>query len=142
MSAQSPAKGCSAGDQMKRQTYDRDWQRRMARIRSLREKMLFAIEVHGARALHDHSAIMRWMIKHDRFGLQLVKLQLLDQGLTRAEVEDLFGNRHAPDCACWKCIFRLQMQVIKHRISMLDHDEEARQPVEGPAEGVQYIGRS
>lgn len=83
------------------------------RMRIARERILLAVEAWGPLAVFEHRALVRWMMRHDSFGVQLVKQALLEVGMDRCDVEDLFDRRHSVDCCCWRCIMRLQMEVAK-----------------------------
>ena len=91
---------------MKRRTLDE--------IRLKRERLLFAIEVSGARAIMDHQVFVRWMIKRDKPGMVLVRAALRDAGLVQRDIENLLGaGNHTKGCACWRCVLRLHAEIVK-----------------------------
>ena len=90
---------------MKRQKLDR--------VRALRERILFAVEVHGARALQEHSLVVQWMLKRDRPGIVLLRDALHEAGMPWRDINDLLdGGSHHRWCACWRCVTRLCTEVM------------------------------
>jgi hypothetical protein len=87
--------------------------RKLDRVRLMREHMLLAIAVDGVRALFEHKRIVEFILRRDPPGIVMLRHALHDSGLRWREIDDVLdGGAHHRACACWRCVLRLQYEVM------------------------------
>jgi hypothetical protein len=77
-----------------------------------REMVIVPVLVHGMTALDLRR--LRWFHRNDRESYRYVRDTIAEEmGIDRHEIDDYIGLRHGPDCACWRCIGRTQLRVMR-----------------------------
>lgn len=84
------------------------------------EGLLLAIGVHGPGAVFDHLADYKWLRENYRYGFHQVKCKLRETGMEQHEVEDILLDKHVEDCACWRCVMRLHVSIVR-RMALMHH---------------------
>jgi hypothetical protein len=77
-----------------------------------REMVIVPVLVHGMAGLDLRR--LRWLHRNDRDSYRYVRDAIAEAaGIDRREVDDYVGLRHEQDCACWRCIGRTQLAVMR-----------------------------
>jgi hypothetical protein len=77
-----------------------------------REMVIVPVLVHGMAGLDLRR--LRWLHRNDRDSYRYVRDAIAEaEGIDRREVDDYVGLRHGRDCACWRCIGRTQLAVMR-----------------------------
>lgn len=78
-----------------------------------RERLLFAIMVHGPSAAFDHLTAIRNIYRHDTDSFLEIKWALIEGGMESSEVMEMALGQHEVGCACWRCILLLHSQALR-----------------------------
>jgi hypothetical protein len=106
----------------------RDERKRRVRI----ERVLIAILVHGPEAAFDHVRVLRYFYRYDKLAFQEIAICLRANGMEQHEVLDIVIDQHPADCACWRCLLRTHVDILKTRATVTDGSYDFAPPAARP----------
>lgn len=80
------------------------------------ERLLLAIGIYGPSVIYQHVRDLTDLYHNERTSFMEVQAYLEERGMSRDDVWRLVNaTKHPDDCACWTCVGRLQLQIIRSR---------------------------
>jgi hypothetical protein len=79
------------------------------------ESLMFSIGVWGPQIIHEHLEFLRDLYRNERTTYMELQGCLEANGMSRDDVWKLANVDHPEACACWTCIGRLQLRIMRHR---------------------------
>jgi hypothetical protein len=78
------------------------------------ETLLLAIVWHGPHAVAlDHRESLRRCYREDWSAWLQIRSYLQENGMPLHEIMDCVVDQHPDECACWRCVLRLHVEIIR-----------------------------